>query len=375
LLVASFFVFASPIHAQTSTSTIVLPDGSSVTPQQDVFFLGRVVGTPDEHFESDFGANTLVQDVSVLIEEGPDKGKRITAEFSLPEGTSGRARLRANQRVIVGYGGMIDDRQYYISDVYRLPALWGILIVFFVLTVVFARSYGVRAFFGLGLSLAVIVWFIAPQILAGRNPFLVSFLGTILIACTSLYVAHGFHKRTNIAFVSTLTTIGLSLWIASVSVRATHLFGLGSEDAFFLQNAGVGPINLQGILLGGIVIGVLGILDDITTAQAAVVEQIHQADPTLGFVELYRRGSSVGREHIISLVNTLVLAYTGASLPLLLLFLLYERPTWIVLNSEIVMEELIRMLVGSICLVLAVPITTAIAAKYYSTKHYKTLLF
>jgi uncharacterized membrane protein len=143
---------------------------------------------------------------------------------------------------------------------------------------------------------------------------------------------------------------------------------MGSEEAFYLQFAPGASINLRGLLLGGIIIGVMGILDDITTAQTAVVEQIYHANPTLSARELYQRGSIVGREHILSLVNTLVLAYTGASLPLILLFKIYERPAWVTLNSEIIMEEIIRMLVGSITLIIAVPITTFIAAEYYSKK-------
>jgi uncharacterized membrane protein len=125
---------------------------------------------------------------------------------------------------------------------------------------------------------------------------------------------------------------------------------------------------LRGILLAGIIIGTLGVLDDITTAQAAVVEELHLANPSFDAKGLFKRGSSVGREHIISLVNTLVLAYTGASLPLLLLFQVYERPTWLILNSEIIMEEIVRMLIGSIALALAVPLTTYLASWYYANK-------
>ena len=129
-------------------------------------------------------------------------------------------------------------------------------------------------------------------------------------------------------------------------------------------------INLRGLLLGGIIIGVLGILDDITTAQAAATEEIFKANRRLGFSELYSRAFSVGREHITSLVNTLVLAYAGASLPLFLLFTLHIQPWWVTLNSETIAEEIVRTLVGSMTLTLAVPITTGLAAYYYTkTKH------
>ena len=145
-----------------------------------------------------------------------------------------------------------------------------------------------------------------------------------------------------------------------------------SEEAFFLQATPEKIFNLRGILLAGIIIGTLGVLDDITTAQAAVVEELHKAQTSFNMRELFTRASSVGREHIISLVNTLVLAYTGASLPLLLLFEIYERPVWLVLNSEIIIEEIVRMLVGSTALILAVPLTTGLAAWYYGRYRKKT---
>jgi uncharacterized membrane protein len=237
-----------------------------------------------------------------------------------------------------------------------------------VIVLLLVRTAGLRAVIGLAISFAIIIWYIVPNIIDGGNALLIGMIGTIGIATTSLYIAHGFRARTSIAFVSTLATIGLSLFFAAVFTNVTHLFGLGSEEAFFLSATPEKVFNLRGILIAGIIIGVLGVLDDITTAQAAVVEELHKANKTFGIKELFRRGFSVGREHIVSLVNTLVLAYTGASLPLLLLFDLYNRPAWLVINSEIIMEELVRMLIGSIALLLAVPITTALAAWYFGRR-------
>jgi uncharacterized membrane protein len=146
------------------------------------------------------------------------------------------------------------------------------------------------------------------------------------------------------------------------------LNGNGTEDAFFLQANSL-KINLQGVFLSGIIIGVLGVLDDVTTGQSAAVEELHFANPTLGFSELYRRGLSVGREHIASLVNTLVLAYTGVSFPFLLLYGSRQlQPLWVTLNGNFIAEEIVRTLVGSSVLVIAVPLTTLLAAYYYGRK-------
>jgi uncharacterized membrane protein len=161
-----------------------------------------------------------------------------------------------------------------------------------------------------------------------------------------------------------MVTLAFATGLADLIVGLAHLSGRGSDEALFLQTGYLETVNLRGLLLGGIVLGALGVLDDITTAQAAAVEEISRADPGLGVRDLYRRGLSVGREHITSLVNTLVLAYAGASLPLFILFTLNtNQPLWVTLNSEFVAEEIARTIIGSLALTLAVPITTALAAR------------
>jgi uncharacterized membrane protein len=145
----------------------------------------------------------------------------------------------------------------------------------------------------------------------------------------------------------------------------THLTGGGTEEAFYLQIGVLSTLNLRGLLLGGIIIGALGVLDDITTAQTAAVDEISKANPSLRFEELVKRGHSIGREHITSLVNTLALAYVGASLPLLLIFsAAHSEPLWVLLNREYIIEELVRTLIGSITLILGVPISTLLAALF-----------
>jgi uncharacterized membrane protein len=179
-----------------------------------------------------------------------------------------------------------------------------------------------------------------------------------------MFLAHGFNKQTTLAFGSTLITLIGAAILSVIFVSLTRLTGAGTEEAFYLQFGSLEKLNLQGLLLGGIMIGVLGVLDDITTGQTAAVYEIHKADPKLKLADLYKRGINVGKEHIASLVNTLVLAYAGASLPLFLIFNLNDSiPLWVNLNSEFIIEEIIRTLVGSTALVLAVPISTFIAAR------------
>ncbi len=372
-------IFAQPLpgsvgDAIATDESFSFPEQNSSpeepVPAADEFFRGKVTGVKSEHEEAPYGSESevLIQELEVTITEGSEKNNSIEVINEIPLAEKEARAFKAGDNVVVGKTEVGDGIQYYVSDVYRLNALWLVSIIFIVITLIFTRFQGIRAFAGLIASFLVITWFIVPQIIDGHNPIMISMIGTAIIAATSLYIAHGFHARTSVALVGTMISISIAVILSYVFVTATRLFGLGSEEAFYLQFAPGAAINLRGLLLGGIIIGVMGILDDITTAQTAVVEQIYHANPKLTAKELYQRASIVGREHILSLVNTLVLAYTGASLPLILIFKIYERPAWVTLNSEIIMEEVIRTLIGSITLIIAVPITTFIAAEYYYRK-------
>lgn len=277
---------------------------------------------------------------------------------------------QAGDRVIINRIDQDNEEpQYYIVDHYRIPALMWILGIFFMLAIVFGRWKGLTSILGLAVSIAVLAKFIVPNILHGANPLMITLIGSVIIACVSLFLAHGFNKRTTLSLVSTLCTLGIASVLSLLFVTLSRLTGLGTEEAVFLQTENLPTLNIQGLLLGGIIIGTLGVLDDITTAQTAVVAELKEANTALTRTELFKRGISVGREHIASLVNTLVLAYAGAALPLFLLFSLNNtNPLWLTLNSEFVAEEIIRTLVGSSALILAVPISTAIAA-YAFSKH------
>lgn len=283
------------------------------------------------------------------------------------QATTAPQKVRLGEKVVVSVTPRVDGTNMYaIVDSYRIPTLILVFMIFVGLLIVFAGWSGVASLIGLSFTMAILGAFVVPQILEGRNPLLISVIGSFIIAILSLYLSHGVTKRISIALAGTLITITLAIGLAYLFVRLAHLNGAGTEEAFFLGLSGTGGLNLQGLLLGGIVIGTLGVLDDITTSQAAVVEQLHLANPRLTVKELYQRGFAVGREHIIALVNTLALAYVGAALPLMLLFVVNSSPLWVTFNSQMVAEELVRTLVGSSALILAVPITTYLAARFFS---------
>jgi len=332
-------------------------------PPVEQFYLAEVVEVLAERREdfTGYGIEAITQEVRLRFEEGPRRGEETEAQYGV---LIDDQKLTVGQRVIV----TTPQESTFIFDQYRLPALGLIVGLFAVLAVVFAGWRGAASLLGLAVSVVVLVFFVVPQIIAGRNPLLISLVGAFVIGTVSIYLAHGFNRRTSVAVVSTLLTAALAIGLATVFVSLANLSGSGSEEAFFLQTAPVGRINLSGLLLGGIVIGALGVLDDITTSQTAAVYQIWRANPRLSRRELFKRGTAVGREHITSLVNTLALAYVGAALPALLLFTVYERPWWVVANTEVIAEEVIRTLVGSMALMFAVPITTLLAARFVSQR-------
>jgi uncharacterized membrane protein len=336
------------------------PPNPSAPPEE--FVRGVVVALTGES-ERNLGWTTqLVQSLRVRLRSGPDRGRSLDATYAPPHAA---APLRPGDAVLLVRGAAPGGEAYEVVDRDRLVPLGATFAVFVAAAVAFSRWRGATAVLGLGISLAVLALFVVPRILDGANPLGVTLAGAVMIALTSIYLAHGATRRTTVALAGTLLTLGAAAALAILAVSLTRLTGAGSEEAILLQVGHLGEVNLRGLLLGGILLGALGVLDDITTGQAAAVEEISRANPSLGASELYRRGLSVGREHIIGLVNTLVLAYAGASLPLFVLFTINpDQPLWVTLNTEFVAEEIVRTLVGSIALILAVPVTTLLAARF-----------
>ena len=297
--------------------------------------------------------------ITVRLSEGPEAGEEVAIEVG--EG-AGAPSVDEGDPVIVGRtqdeGGGVS---YYFSDFQRRTPLLILGLLFAAVVVLLGRWRGVAALAALAVSLGVIVKFVLPAILEGQSPLAVAVVGSAAIMFLALYLTHGVNAQTTTAVLGTLLSLTLTAVLASVFVAASRFTGLASEEAGFLQSA-AGQVNLRGLLLGGIVIGSLGVLDDVTVTQASAVWQLRRANRAMPWRELYRSGLHIGRDHIASTVNTLVLAYAGASLPLLLLFTLAEQSTGAVLTGEIVAGEVVRTLVGSIGLVASVPITTALAA-------------
>lgn len=251
------------------------------------------------------------------------------------------------------------DYQYADRD--RRTVLLVLAVVFAATVVALGRMRGVAALAGLVISVAILVLFILPAIVAGSDAMLVALVGGGAIALVSLYLAHGYNPLTHVAALGAFSALVLTTVLSWLVVEAASFSGLTSEESFLLL--AVPDLDLSGLILAGIVLGAIGALDDVTVTQASAVWEVHTANPALGSPELYQSGIRVGRDHIVSTVNTLLLAYAGASLPLLLFFTISAQSFGLIASSEVVAVEIVRTLVGSIGLVAAVPITTWLGSR------------
>jgi len=314
------------------------------------------------------GVTYYIQKVQVLLKSGEVAEIQVGSEF---QPLTRQQLVKVGTQVVVSTQPFLTEdgktsSQYVISDVYRLPLFVWLMVGFFVLTAVVARWRGVFAIVGMMLSFIILTKAIVPPILAGSNPVVISILGAMGIAVVTVYLSHGWGRKSHISLASIIVTMLIAVVLSQLTVVAGHLVGLASEEAYFLQFAGVPHLNLQGLLLAGVILGALGVLDDIVVSQVSVIEQLSLLGEKLHFTDLYFRALEVGKDHVASLVNTLVLAYVGANLPLFLLFYLDQQtPIWVTLNTQVVAEELLRTFVGSISLILAVPLTSLLAAYVY----------
>lgn len=358
ILLALHFLVPTASFAQELGSTADEASGAPVSYER-----GRVIEVVDTKYDDFMGYASTTQTVLVEVLTGVDDGGVKTIEYVINGPGFEAQELKRGNVVILSTYGAPPETFYYIVDTYRLPSVLILLFSFFLLAIILGGRRGFGAIVGLSLSILVLLFYVAPRIFAGDSPVFVSVIAATCIMTVSLLFAHGFSKRSLVSLASTLASLILAFALAALAVFLTGVSGTGTEEAMYLKLSVLPDLNLQGLLLGAIVIGALGVLDDVTTAQVAAVEEIHRANPKLSTGELYRRGLSVGREHIAALVNTLALAYVGASMPLFLLFSTPDSPpAWVIANGENIVEEVLRALVGGMSLMLAVPIATFLAA-------------
>lgn len=309
--------------------------------------------------------STNFQTIEVEIFEGANKGKIVTVENDY-------LNLSKNQRVYLTELTRGEDGKviYSVSDPYRLPSIVFFTVLFLILTIIFGGIQGVRGLLSLFFSFVIIVYILLPGILNGYSPVLVSLLASSIIIVLGSYITHGFNKTTTSAVFGMIITVLITGILSFFAIKWGHLTGYSSEEVVYLNFDTRGGVNLVGLLFGGILIGLLGILYDVAIGQAISVEELHAIAPHTSKWAIYNRAVRIGREHIGALVNTLAIAYVGVSLPLLLLIVNSSSDSLLLtLNREVFATEVIRTLIGSIGIILAVPVTTWISVSMLIKKN------
>lgn len=342
-------ISAGPVTAQA----IYEPDQITISKAEVVEILRSERRTiPGTDTEAD------TQRIRARVLDGAEQGKEVEFDndyLMLKEGETFYLRHLSNE--------LEGTSAYSVADPSRLPLLYTLIGIFVVCVAVFGGKQGIRGLLALGLSFVFILYLLMPGIIRGYSPVLVSMGVSFLIVILGSYITHGLNRVTTSAVIGMLATIVATGALAFAAIHLGRLTGLSSDEAVYLNFDTRGAIDLTGLLMGAIMIGLLGVLYDAAIGQAVSVDELKQAAPGISRQEVMRRALRIGREHVGALVNTLAIAYVGASLPLLLLFYNTGASVALTLNSELFATEIIRMMVGSVGLVLAVPITTIIATE------------
>ncbi len=292
-----------------------------------------------------------------------------SVEIEMEETLSGKQYQTGDKVSVARYEEPLSQENiFYILDHVRRTTIYWVFAAFVFIVIAATGWQGANALVGMAFSFLIIFKLILPMLMAGFSPILSAIIGASAIIPVTFILSHGYNRKTGIAIIGTFITLTITGIISIIFSKAGNLSGLTSDEAIFLRSNLGDVIDYSGLVLAGIIISVLGVLDDITIAQAGIVTQLQEAKSKISFAELYSRAMSIGKDHISSMVNTLILVYAGASLPLLLLFIDQSHTISEILNYEFLAEEIIKTLTGSISLVLAVPITTFIAVAMVKKK-------
>jgi len=363
---------ARPLAALAVVLLAVLPSAASaqdlpaanqeaapieVSPNE--YLLGTAIRTESREIE---GSESVLQELVVLIDEGEDAGREIAVVHGgvLADPVSG---VKPGDRVVLVRSVVGGEETFYLADRYRLPWIYALAGILVIAAIAVGGRRGAAATLGLAASIGIFAFVIIPQLTGGISPVLVVLLGGVAIATVTTFLGHGVSRDSAIVLGSIVGALLIGTLAAVMATWALSLSGLGSEEAISLSYGPLAGLDLKGLLVASVLLGCLGVLDDVAATQVATVREIADANPLLTARDLYRRGMRVGAHHVAALINTLFLAYAGAALPLLLVGLVnLQLPVWAFLNTEAVSEEIVRTAVGSGSLVLAVPIATALTS-------------
>ncbi len=353
--ISIFFIGAQSVSAQTLTDT---------SPK---VYKAEIIGITRAYSEILSGTQKEIhrQELTASVSSGPEEGKQILL-------FSDTVLYEVGDTVYVqkDHEGMPESNTYIIRDVFRWNGVIILAVIFIVIVSIFSGIQGLRSLLSLVISFALIGLILVPGLLKGYSPVLLCGVVAVLIVSLAMYLTHGFKRTASIALGAAIIAIVCTFGLAQFAVWITQLTGYASDEAVYLNFSSHIQLNFVGLLLGAIVIGVLGVLDDVSITQVSLVEELKHQAPTASFKSLYTSAMRVGREHVSALVNTLSLAYIGSSLPLVLLFSTSTYPATFLLNNEIFVTEIVRTVVGSIGLIITVPLATLGAIWFAKPSHH-----
>ncbi|MGD0876656.1 MAG: YibE/F family protein [Anaerolineales bacterium] len=359
LAIIAFFLWGLPYFLNTSLPTPTNTGfGSETVPAQ-------IVQIIDQGTVNLGGISQPYQDLSVRILSGQYKNMLEEVTYGKDQIQPAGVLFRPGDQIMVEVSsGPNNNIVVDYTDAVRTRPILILLAIFVLALIIVARWKGVRSLLALAFSFVVVIAYIIPHIIHGEDPVRVSIIGSMIILVITLYLTYGWNIKTHAAVIGILVVLILTSVLAWAFVKIALLTGGGSEEALYLIQVPGITIDLRGLLLGGIILGALGVLDDLIITQASAVFELHGANAELGFRQLYQSAYRIGQDHVASTVNTLVMAYTGVALPLLLLFAVERGNYADLISVASVAEEIVRTLVGSLGLVAAVPVSTLIATLF-----------
>ena len=334
----------------------------------------EVLSIQEEGYTTVGKQEQIYQIVEIEIMEGEFKHSHMFLEFGKNQVMPEEYILKPGNEILVNVGisPLDNTTSAFFIDFMRGKALVWIFLLFAIITFIIGSWTGLRSLLGIVVGMCVIVLFIIPQIANGANPVVTSIIGSAVFLTVSLYLVYGWRAMTHSAVISMMLSLILTGGISIFVVKLARLTGFGNENMMFLIQQSENPIDMRGILLAGIIIGSLGVLDDLVVGQSSAVFQLSDANADLNFQDLFQRGMTIGRDHAAASVNTLVLAYAGESLPMLLLFHVTNVNLGMAVNVSFIAEEIVRALAGTIGLFLSIPISTAMACLWVLRKTDRT---
>ncbi len=355
------FILSYPVNLFAQEA---MPD--EVVPTETIFEARVIKILEEKEIAREDGDKATQQDLLLKGLEGEDKNKEIEINGISEIDFVSVNHYKVGDRVLVQKTETPDGQSnYFIIDIVRRNPIYLLTFIFAVVTIIIGGSKGIKALISLIATFLIIVYFILPKILNGANPFLISVIGSLTILTIIIYLTEGWHKKSHLAIISVTFSLVLIVILSSVFTAMTRLTGFAQEESVFLIGVGQKAIDFKGLLLAGILIGAVGVLDDIIVGQLEAVKQIKEANPNLKPMQVFKMAYRVGNTHLGAIVNTLFLTYAGASLPLLLLFTLKQEPYLTfnqIINNEVVATEIVRTLVGSIGVAMSMPISTYFGA-------------